>query len=79
MLVNMMPPAVVPPALSPGRCPPAVVSPGRDSDLRHRLLQWKLSIRARYPPKAPSCQALSYTSYLVVSRYFPTLFVINDE
>ena len=53
--------------------------PRQDSNLRHRLLQRKLSIRARYPPKAPSCQALSHTSYLVPSRYFPTIFVINDE
>ena len=77
MLVNMMPPAVVPRMsrqLSPGSGVPR-----QDSDLRHRLLQRKLSIRARYPPKAPSCQALSRTSYLVPFRGFPTIFVINDE
>jgi hypothetical protein len=53
--------------------------PRQDSNLRHRLLQRKHSIRACSPPKAPSCQPLSFIELSVTSRYFPRIFVINDE
>ena len=46
----------------------------QDSNLRHRLLQRKLSIRARYPPKAPSCQVLSHTELSGTFPLFPNDF-----